>query len=228
MQPRNLAIIITVLPLLACNGAFLLSAYQGLIPWCVPYLDGCSSISRAARSGNAIYFFRMSMTVYCVLLIWFWMYTKNWLDLLHGHSTRIARLILWLGIVGMFSLIVYIEFLGTTGEVNRFMRRTGIMIYFTLTPLSQLLLLNQHYKILHTNPEAPLSKKTLQFQLVVLILMLIIAVISVLQEATQTKSDASENIVEWNFSLLMTLYYAGMFFIWKDYKHVLINANTKK
>ena len=53
MQPRILVIILTLLPLLACNGAYLLSAYEGFIPWCIPYIDGCTTISRAARSLQA-------------------------------------------------------------------------------------------------------------------------------------------------------------------------------
>lgn len=218
MQPRTLAIILTILPLLAVNGAYLLSAYEGFIPWCNPYIDGCTTISRAARSGNSIYFFRVSMIAYAVLLIWFWIYTKHWLNLLHGYTTKTSYVILWLGVTGMVSLIIYIDFLGTTGEVNRFMRRFGIIIYFTLTPLAQLLLLNQHYKILSKTPDAPISQKPLKYQLIILLLMLIIGIISIALSATQNKTYESENIIEWNFSLLLTMYFAGMIYIWKDYK----------
>ena len=66
------------------------------------------------------------MIAYGVLLIGFWIYVRQWLDQLYGHTTNIARIILWLGVVGAIFFIVYIDFLGTTGEVNRFMRRYGI------------------------------------------------------------------------------------------------------
>jgi len=42
--------------------------------------------------------------------------------------------------------MLYIDFLGTAGENNRFMRRYGIMIFSTFTPLAQALLLKLHYK----------------------------------------------------------------------------------
>ena len=219
MQPRTLAIILMLLPLLAANGAYLLSAYEGLVPWCMPYIDGCTSISRSARSGNAIFLFRASMIAYSVLLIWFWLYSKHWLHLLYGHTTKTAHIILWLGVAGAISLIIYVDFLGTTGEVYRFMRRYGVMIYFTLTPLAQLLMLNQHYKILKKNPDVSINQKALKYQLIILLLMLLIGVISDFLGVTQTKTDQSENIVEWNFSLLLTMYFAGMIFIWKDYRH---------
>jgi nitrate reductase gamma subunit len=63
-----------------------------------------------------------------------------------------------------------------------------------------------------------MQPKALKFQLVVLLLMLIIGLVSDLLGITQTKSYESENIVEWNFSLLMTLYFAGMIYLWKDYR----------
>ena len=227
MQPRTLALIITVLPFLASHAVYLLSAYQGFIPWCLPYIDGCTTISQAARSGNSIFIYRATMMVYGVLLIWFWIYAQHWLNLLYGSSTKIARIILWLGIVGAIFLIIYIDFLGTTGEVNRFMRRYGIMVFFTFTPLAQLLLLKQHFNILPSLPEGTLNPRVLQYQLVVLLLMLLIGIISTSLDATQSKTYESENIVEWTFSLLLNLYFIGMIFIWKDYRYYLKNESSK-
>ena len=218
MQPGSLVLSLILLPLLASNGAYLLSAYEGHIPWCIPYIEGCTTISRAARSGTAVYFFRATMIIYSVLLILFWIYTRHWLKLLHGHISKMSNLIFWLGIVSTFALMIYIDFLGTTGEVNRFMRRYGIMMFFTLTPLAQLLLLNQHFTILKISPETDLNRTALKFQIIVLLLMLCIGLISVLLGATGMKSYQSENIVEWNFSLLLTMYFVGMVFIWKDYR----------
>ena len=227
MQPRTLAIILTLLPLLACNGAYLLSAYEGFIPWCIPYIDGCTTISRAARSGNAIFLFRVAMIAYCVFLMWFWIYSRHWLNLLHGHSTKTAHIILCLGLTGTISLVIYVAFLGTTGVVNSFMRRFGIMIFFTLTPLAQLLMLDQHYKVLSTTPGVSINRKALQYQLIVLLLMLTIGTVSILLGVTENKTYESENIVEWNFSLLLTLYFAGMIFIWKDFRHSFTNSAAK-
>ena len=219
MQPRTLAILVIILPLLASNGAYLLSAYEGLVPWCMPYIDGCTTISQAGRSGNTIFFYRAVVFPYSVLLILFWLYSTSWLDLLHGHTTKIARIIFWLGLAGSIALLIYIDFLGTTGEINSFMRRIGAMFYFTLTPLAQSLMLNQHYNILRKKPEISINPKVLQYQLIILLLMLIIGAISILLVVTDNITYEIENIVEWNFSLLLNLYFLGMIFIWKDYRH---------
>ena len=226
MQPRTLAITITILPLLISNAVYLLSAYEEHIPWCIPYIDGCTTISRAARSGNSIYLFRPTMIAYAVLLIWFWIITKQWLHQLYGHTTRAAHIITWLGIIGAIFLLIYIDFLGTTGEVNRFMRRHGIMVFFTFTPLAQLLLLNQHYKSLSFLAEKNTLLPALKYQLIVLILMLMIGIASIVLDIAQIKTDQIENIVEWNFSLLLNMYFLGMVFIWKNFRSVLQTGTT--
>ena len=227
MQPRTLAILVVILPLLASNGAYLLSAFEGSVPWCMPYIDGCTTISQAGRSGNTIFFYRALVMTYSVLLMWFWLYSKSWLDLLHGHTTKISRIIFWLGLAGSIALLIYIDFLGTTGEFNRFMRRIGAMLYFTLTPLAQLLLLNQHYNILRKKSEVSIKPKVLQYQLIILLLMLIIVAISIFLVVINTNTYERENIVEWNFSLLLNLYFLGMIFIWKDYRHVFTLGAAK-
>ena len=228
MQPRILAIIVVILPLLASNGAFLLSAYEGFVPWCMPYLDGCTTISQAGRSGDTIFFYRALVFPYSVLLILFWMYSKQWLELLHGHTTNSAQVILWLGVAGSVALLIYIDFLGTTGEINRLMRRIGAMLYFTLMPLAQSVMLYQHYKLLRNKPEVSIKPKVLQYQLIIMMLMLIIGVTSVILVLTGNNTSEIENIVEWNFSLLVNLYFAGTVLIWKDCSHVFMNRAAKK
>jgi hypothetical protein len=227
MQPRILTIFIVILPLLASNGAFLLSAYQGFVPWCNPYVDGCTTISQAGRSGSTIFFYRALVFPYSVLLILFWVYSKEWLQLLHGRPTKAAQFILWLGVIGSIALLIYIDFLGTTGEFNRFMRRIGAMLYFTLIPLAQSLLLFQHYKLLSKKPDIPIKKKVLQYQLIIVLLMMIIAAASVFFVLTGSNTTDVENIVEWNFSLLVNLYFAGMILIWKDCRQIFTISTTE-
>jgi hypothetical protein len=228
MQPRILAILVVILPLLASNGAFLLSAYESYVPWCMPYIDGCTTISQAGRSGDTIFFYRALVFPYSVLLILFWVYSKEWIELLQGYSTNAAQVILWLGVAGSVALLVYIDFLGATGEINRLMRRIGAMLYFTLIPLAQSLMLYQHYKLKRNNPEVTIRPKILQYQLIIMMLMLTIGVTSLIFVLTGKSTSEIENIVEWNFSLLVNLYFAGTILIWKDYRRVLMIGTSKK
>ncbi|MCP4010896.1 MAG: hypothetical protein GY726_15450 [Proteobacteria bacterium] len=216
MQPRTLVFLLIILPLFAVNGAFLLSASESSIPWCIPYIDGCTTISRAARSGNAIFLFRVTMIAHALLLIWFWIYVKHWLAILHGTEPRIAKVISWLGITGVLAMLVYIDFLGTEGEINRFMRRHGIMLFFTLTPMAQLLLYREHLRFKHTALVD--AAGALRMQTLILMLMLAIGLTSVVVELAGVKTHTIENIIEWNFTLLMNLYFVGMLSIWGKFR----------
>lgn len=223
MQPKTLALIITLLPFIITNIVYFVSAYEGYTPWCIPNIDGCASISKSARNGSSLFIFRATMIAYGVLLIWFWVYVKQWLHHLYGRSTAIANIILWLGIVGALSLIVYVDFLGTTGEFNRFMRRFGIMIYFICIPIAQILLLRQHYHILPSLKKGTIKRIYLQLQLLIVVLMLVVGVVSGVMEMMHIKTNESENIAEWNLALLMQLYFLVIIFLWKDYKYHLTN-----
>ena len=66
MQPRTLALIITILPFIITNIVFIVSAYEGYIPWCIPNIDGCARISKAARNGSSLFIFRATMIAYGV------------------------------------------------------------------------------------------------------------------------------------------------------------------
>jgi hypothetical protein len=54
--------------------------------------------------------------------------------------------------------------------------------------------------------------------------MFIIGVISLFLAATGKNTYEYENIVEWNASLLLTLYFSGMLFIWKDYRQAFTSS----
>ena len=220
MQPKTVVLFVIIFPLLAMNIAYLLSAQAGLVPWCVPYFDGCTSISRAGRSGYSIFVYRILVVVYSFSLMLFWLYASNWLDLLHGKKTRMSRVILYLGLISSTALLLYINFLGTSGELNTFLRRTGSYIYFALSPIAQLLLLIQHYALQRRSPDASLNLKILQYQRIVVILMALFGAVSVYFIITNQNTAEREYIVEWNVALLLVLYYAGMISLWKNFSQV--------
>ena len=228
MQPRTLAVVITLLPLLTMNIAYLMSANAGLVPWCIPYLDGCTTISQAGRSGNTIFLFRAAMIIHGVLLIWFWTYALHWLNLITIRPTISTIIMYWLGITGALFLILYVDFLGTEGEFQRFMRRYGIVVYFTFTPLAQLFKLNLLYKMKAVLPTLPIDHRVLHYQLTVILMMLLMGITSLVLSYTGNKSYESENIIEWNFSLLLIMYFAGTIFLWKNARIHLSDSLLEK
>jgi len=51
--------------------------------------------------------------------------------------------------------------------------------------------------------------------------MCIIGIASIILDIAQLKKYQSENIAEWTFAFLLNMYFAGMIFIWRDYRHHL-------
>ncbi len=230
MQPRTLAILVTFLPLFAVNLSYIMSASAELVPLCIPYIDGCTSISRAARQGDAIFLFRASMIVNAVLLMWYWRYAQCWLNTLRTYGAvkqgkRSSQVMVCLGVVGALFLILYADYLGTSGAFYRFMRRYGVIFYFTFTPLAQMIMLNQLYKISKLAPNAGIKLGVLRYQLTILVIMLLMGLVSLSLRYNLGPSSERQNIIEWNFALLLTAFFAGSIVMWKNLKYKL-SINT--
>jgi hypothetical protein len=139
------ALLAGALPILAVHAAYLVNiGPAGTLAAefvCMPYLDGCVSISRAARSGPGLYLFRWTMLLTAGLLVLCWLDLRPWLRDLSAGTQRRRDWIRVLGLVGAVFLVLYVTALGSEGEWYRWQRRYGVIFYFAGTGLAQLLLL---------------------------------------------------------------------------------------
>lgn len=137
---RYLPLAAGVLPLFAATGAHWLGVNAGHLPACIPYLEGCTSISATGRHAPGSFLFKAVQMPYAIVLVVVWVLTLDWLNTLSRQpSTLRARLILVFGIAGAAALLVYTSFLGTSEPFYEFMRRFGIYVYFAGTVFAQLL-----------------------------------------------------------------------------------------
>lgn len=143
--PVTIVFLAGLLPILAAHLAYLLNIWAGtdLAPEfiCMPYLDGCVSISRAARSGPGLHLFRALMLPSAALLLLSWEFIREWLRGLDACTPRRAFTIGTLGVIGGLFLVFYATWLGTEGEWYRWLRRYGVIFFFGGTALAQLLLI---------------------------------------------------------------------------------------
>ncbi|MBK9135092.1 MAG: hypothetical protein IPM15_12360 [Betaproteobacteria bacterium] len=124
-----LALLAGLLPIVATVLAWALSTAEGLIPACVPFVDGCVSVSRAARHGLANHLFRALVLPAAVLQGLCWLLAARWLATMLPPYRLLAALAP-LGIVVSIALVAYGAFLGTEGEAYRWLRRWGTIVYF--------------------------------------------------------------------------------------------------
>jgi hypothetical protein len=180
----------------------------GSIEFCFPYWSGCTSISRAARSSDALFLFRAVMIMNAVLLMHYWLQLGQMLTLYGRRATTLQTL----GIIAALFLVLYANFLGTQGDVYRLLRQYGVTIYFSFTVLAHMLLTN-HLFSLNENK----IYRHLQIQRYLCGWLLTLGIFSVFFNALlegETK-DRCENIIEWHFSLGMNFYFLLTTFIWK-------------
>lgn len=212
MQPTHTAWLVFLIPLLTVHTCWLWSSLTGAIEWCLPYWSGCVSISRAARSSDALFLFRAAMLINACLLAIYWLQACSFLKL-QAQRQSIA----WMrvtGITGAAFLVLYVDFLGTDGAVYQLLRRYGVTFYFALTLLAQLLLLRQLLPLVHAQPAmAPWIKaKTWLCWWILGLGLASIAGNALLQDPAK---DRWENIMEWHFALAMNAYFGLSAILWQ-------------
>ncbi|MCH8544287.1 MAG: Frag1/DRAM/Sfk1 family protein [Alcanivorax sp.] len=135
----GIALAAGLIPLLTIHVTFVTSVLEGHVPWCVPYWDACTSISRTGRHGSSYFIFKGAMLPAALLGIFFWWLNARWLRQL-GVQNSMPAWLPWLGLVGCLFLAAYTMALGHSGDTLRMIRRTGVILYFSLTFIAQLLL----------------------------------------------------------------------------------------
>lgn len=190
-----------ILPFVAANLAYLISASAELVPWCFPYLDGCTSVSRAARSGVANPIFRGIMLPYAVIMALYWWLAAEWLRGFAPQRPRLRRAMLAFGLLASLFLILYATFLGVEGEFYQWLRRYGITVHFSSTVLAQFLLTRVVVADTRLPPWIRRGK------LALCALMLVLGLASIPLQNFAADRDAALNAVEWSYSLVMIAFF---------------------
>lgn len=209
MNLRALAWLTALLPLFSTHGAYLLSASDGLVPWCFPYTDGCTSISRGARHGDANLYFRAGMLPYTTLVVLFWWLAWRWVLALPGARHRLADVMLLLGAGSALFLVVYVTFLGVEGPTYQALRRYGVNMYFGFSVVAQMLLI----AAVHPAGVLPTHLRRIMEGLCVLLLLLGIGSLPL---QLLDDPDRYLDAIEWNYALLMALFYPVVGEAWAE------------
>ena len=199
-----LPLLIGLLFVVAAHAAYLLSIQAGHVPACMPYMEGCVSISRAARHGLGNHLFRLLVIPCAVLHALVWLLAHRWL--------RGDRWMVVLGVVSAIALAVYATFLGTEGEAYRFLRRYGVVVYFGFGYLAQLSLMRRAAR----TGALPAGVITALSWIAVAMLGLGLAnVVAGLAVPDPAAKDRWENVFEWWLGLLMVGWYAVLALGWR-------------
>lgn len=211
IRPSAIAFLAGLLPLAAAPLAYSINILAGseldarFI--CLPFTDGCVSISRAARSGPGLHLFRAVMLPCTVLLALSWHAVRAWLTGLEACSRSRAAVIFWLGITGALFLAFYVTWLGTEGEWYSWLRRYGVTFYFGGTALAHLLLVWVLWPARNKLDGGALRRPivTLTFLACLQWSLGVFSSVKRLLFADPALIDRIENLVEWWFAVPMVL-----------------------
>ena len=215
---RVLPLVTGLLPIVAIHLSLIVAIEAGVIPVCIPYLDGCASISATGRYEPASFIFKPAMLSEAMILVMYWLYCVAWVRTLAIQAGQNPKAGTWIGIfgcAGALALILYVTFLGTQAPFYEFMRRFGVYLYFLFSVVAQILLarstiaLSGHLK-LH-------KLQTLgRFQMTLALIPFGIGALNLVLKSTLENPDPAENVIEWIFAFFMHVYFVLTYFAWKQ------------
>lgn len=207
-----------LLPAIAALGALWLSIALEIIPACNPLLDGCVSISRAARHDLPNHVFRAFVLPAAVLQAATWTLCASWLARTGSDSRATLCVLPWLGLFVGISLVIYGTFLGTEGQVYRWLRRYGVIAYFGISYLNMLLVSAALWRAARAGAVKPPAQLH-RWLILLCVLTLAIALAEVFVPPWLDDPDFKdrlENIIEWYVALALTLFFAALAWLWRD------------
>ena len=216
ISPWALPLVAGLLPAAAAALACWISVTQELIPACNPFVDGCVSVSRAARHGLANHVFRALVIPAAVLQVLTWLLCVPWLRGL-GAEGRSLKWLPWLGMAAGAFLVLYAVFLGTEGDAYRWMRRYGIVGYFGGTFLC-MLVTGGHLRRLVARGRLQVPAKLDGVLLGLLGLTLLMGLANVFVPPLVGDVDFKnrlENVLEWHAGILYTIFFIVLAWLWR-------------
>ncbi len=218
MLIRWLPLLAGVLPFLAANLAYWMGVTHDVLPSCLPYTDGCTSVSSTGRHPPGSLLFRAVHLPQGVLLLFLWYFSVQWLRALRAGVRRSTELVVLIsGSIGGLALIVYTTYLGTTESFYEFMRRFGIYCYFLGTVLAQLFLalsFLRHAKSLRS----PALVNMARAMLWLCVTPFVLGGLNLIFKALLVDAGAVENRIEWIAAASMQAYFVVLYYAWRGTK----------
>jgi hypothetical protein len=208
MRLAPYALFTGLLPLVCVHLTYLIAASHGHVDWCVPYWDSCTSISATGRELPEKLVFKLLMLPAGLCAFAFWWIAGHWLRITCGSA---SRAMVALGSIAALFLLLYVVALGESNDY-RWARQTGIILFFSLTYVAQLIFL---VRIARLQFRAAPVQRVFRWQAGAAGLLLAIGILSVVLDATYAAYDSIEDAFEWVMMLLIALQFCSHYPLWK-------------
>lgn len=215
MRLSLIPLVTALLPAVAINVSYLIAASQGHVAWCIPYIEGCTSISATGRQAPEAYVFRAAIIPTAVLLIVHWSLCHAWLKSLGGAAAGLNRAMLVLGVVAALALILYATVLGSIGDGYRLQRRIGVSVFYVCTVLAELLLT---WQVVAAARRGALrqARRSVGLLAGLGLAIAVAGLLGLVLSAAWEGYGRYDDSVQWSFTLLMLAHIFVTGFAWRE------------
>ena len=188
---------------------YIFAYFEEYVTWCIPHIEGCTSISRTGRSGTSFYIFKFSMIPVACFTFVYWLDMARW-NKITAPTLRVLDILpSVLGCLGAIALLFQMAFLGIDCGVCRTIRSNSTSLFFLLTFAAQWLAWIR------------IRKKSKQLWVVILYLILCLflsveLVLFITIPILVENSRELENAIAWRASYLISLAPAVSAFCWRQ------------
>lgn len=203
MVIRFMPLVAALAPLIGVNLAYWIGVQYENLPSCIPYIDGCTSISSTGRYPPGDRLFRAVMLPQAVWLIVTWHFTAAWLKTM-GRPRGAALTVEISGLIGAAALILYVSYLASNDPFYEVMRRYGIYLYFAGTVIAQIAV---------TLVLRPSGLRKVMIWIVAM--PFVLGIYNLVQKTFIADLNSIENRIEWIVSLLMQAWFIALYVAWR-------------
>lgn len=208
-----IALTAALLPLLSIHLSYLWAATNGHVEWCLPYIQSCTSISATGRQAPEFYLFKALMIPSAVMLGIYWWLSSRWLLSLGCKAQRARRLLVVLGLGSALGLILYSVMLGAIGDLYQLQRRIGVISFFGLSYIAQLIITRLLSEVDSSEYE---TKRGIQALKGCALLILLVGLSSVaLSALDHDYYESKDDAFEWTLTLLLCIHVLVTAGLWK-------------
>lgn len=209
MDIKRISLIIFLLPTLTVVFSYIFSLKLNFVPYCIPILDGCTSISRAGRYFPVNVFFKTFMFFSGFLILYYWY--KNFIFFKNFNKIILINTAYIIGIISIFSLFLYLIFLGEN-NYYRYFRKIGIFVYILFAIISELLLSITYLKNIRNKFFNRIFVKYKFYLSLILIITGLIFFPFMIIKIDNVSNI--RNIISWNYFLFIQINFLFTYFIW--------------
>jgi len=201
---RILSLWAVIVPLVTINICYPIAVAFEHVSACIPYLEGCTSVSSTGRNAPESLIFKTGMLSSAIVLALLWHRCADFLRR-GGQTTSRVNLLRVFGFLAALSLTFYAVTVGLKGAELRFLTRMGVVGFGLSNLLVQLTFI-----VLYKPMRIIVTQKLFRWLIVFCIAIPLLGVAVEVAKWAGAPDHPSDNLVAWNAFVVVSAYYAVM------------------